>query len=172
MARWQDVVDAAPEFAQAVLVRFDAYRHKTLASLRADGSPRISGIEATFAQGELWLGMMPGSRKAEDLRRDGRLALHSGSADPPEDAGAWAGDAKLSGIAEEITDPDRIRSVGAAMAAASGDAGSAQDQTPPPMHLFRVDLTEVVLTCVGEPADHLVIEWWREGEELQRLERR
>ena len=47
------------------------------------------------------------ARKALDLRRDPRFALHSGSDDPP----GWAGDAKLAGVAEEITDPDRIRAV-------------------------------------------------------------
>lgn len=165
MVRWQDVVDSAPDFARAAQARFDAYRHKVLATLRADGSPRISGIEATFAQGELWLGTMPGSRKVDDLRRDARLALHSGSADPPEDEGAWAGDAKVSGLAEEITDAERIRSVGADMGAASGTA-------PPPMNLFRVSIAEVVFTRVGDPADHLVIERWREGQGLQRFERR
>ena len=44
MARWQDVVDSEPEFATAVRALFDARRHKTIATLRKDGSPRISGI--------------------------------------------------------------------------------------------------------------------------------
>ena len=62
--------------------RFDAHRHKILGTLRADGSPRLSGIETTFKDGELWLGMMPGSRKVQDLQRDPRLALHSPPVDP------------------------------------------------------------------------------------------
>jgi hypothetical protein len=41
----------------------------TLATLRRDGSPRISGTEVEFTDGQVWLGMMPGSLKALDLRR-------------------------------------------------------------------------------------------------------
>src|SRR5690242_608150 len=50
---WQDVEQAVPEFAQRVRALFDAHTHKTIATLRADGSPRISGIEASFEDGEL-----------------------------------------------------------------------------------------------------------------------
>src|SRR5688500_9406043 len=98
MASWSDVARAEPEFAQTVQRRFDAHKHKTLATLRKNGAPRISGVEATFGGGELWLGMMPGSRKALDLRRDPRLALHSATLDPA----VSEGDAKLSGRGVEV----------------------------------------------------------------------
>jgi hypothetical protein len=160
MATWKEIEAAAPELAGRAQAAFDAHKHKLLATLRKDGSPRISGIEASFADGQLWLGMMPGSRKALDLRRDPRLALHSASVDPPEDDPAgWAGDAKLAGRAVEVDDPAVLRKLGA-----GEQAGSA--------HLFRVELTEVVLTRVGDPPDHLVIELWREGEGLRRMQRR
>jgi hypothetical protein len=136
---------------------FDAHRHKTMATIRQDGSPRISGIEATFADGELWLGSMAGSRKTGDLRRDPRLALHSASEDPPEEASLWRGDAKLSGRAVEVQDPDRMKALG----------GGEE-----PGDLFRVEIAEVVLTRVGDPPDHLVIELWREGEGLRQIIRR
>ena len=160
MASWAEIEAAAPELAARARASFDAHKHKVLATLRRDGSPRISGIEASFADGQLWLGMMPGSRKALDLRRDPRLALHSPSVDPPEDdPGGWAGDAKLSGRAVEVDDPAVLERMGA------GDqAGEA--------HLFRVDITELVHTRVGEPADHLVIELWREGQGLRTMQRR
>ena len=158
MASWNDITASAPEFANAARAIFDAHRHKILATLRKDGSPRLSGIETSFVDGDLWLGMMEGSRKALDLRRDARLALHSASVDPPEDPTLWRGDAKLAGRAVEITDPARIEAV-------SGEPGYQG-------HRFRVDVQEVVLTRVGDPPDHLVIEFWREGQELQRLKRR
>jgi hypothetical protein len=63
MSVWQDVEQAEPEFAQRVRALFDAHRHKTIATLRADGSPRISGIEAVFEDGDLVFGSMPNSRK-------------------------------------------------------------------------------------------------------------
>jgi hypothetical protein len=159
MATWSEIEAAAPELAARARATFDAHRHKVLATVRRDGSPRLSGIEASFSDGELWLGMMPGSRKALDLRRDPRLALHSASVDPPDDPTAWTGDAKLSGRAVEVDDPELLRRLGA-----GDDADSA--------HLFRVDVAELVHTRVGDPADHLVIDVWREGEGVSRHQRR
>ncbi|GLH99145.1 pyridoxamine 5'-phosphate oxidase family protein [Phytohabitans aurantiacus] len=159
MASWAEVEADAPEFAAAVRRLLDAHRHKTLATLRRDGSPRISGTEAQFRDGELWFGGMWLSRKALDLRRDPRFALHSASVDPDDDdPAAWPGDAKLSGRVEEITDPARVSEVN-------------KDAPPGPSHLFRADITEVVLTKVGSPADHLLIQWWREGKGLRVFKR-
>src|SRR5689334_22963647 len=45
MTTWGDVERAEPEFARRVRALFDAHRHKTIATLRADGAPRISGVE-------------------------------------------------------------------------------------------------------------------------------
>lgn len=140
MASWADVSRSAPELAETVRRLFEAHKHKTMATLRRDGSPRISGIEATFEGEDLWLGMMPDSRKAQDLRRDPRMALHSTSVG--ED---WEADAKVSGRAIEVP--------------AEG------------YHRFRIDITEVVLTRLGEPPDHLVIEWWREGQGVRSVRR-
>ena len=102
MATFADVESEEPEFAARVRAAFDAHAHKFLATLRADGSPRISGIEMDFVAGEPWLAGMPGSVKFTDLRRDPRFALHSGSPEPD----AFAADAKLSGRATQVTDPD------------------------------------------------------------------
>ena len=155
MARWQDVVDSAPEFAKAAEAIFGIGKHKTMASLRKDGAPRISGVEANFSDGEVWLGMMIGSLKAKDLQRDARVALHSPSIDPPEDQSQWLGDAKLAGRAVEEHDMDRLNSMG----------GTGEG------HLFRIDIDEVVLTRLGDPMDHLLIELWRPGQPLKATKR-
>ena len=156
MPSWSHVETEAPELAARARGFLDAYVHKTLATLRRDGSPRISGTEVNFADGELWLGSMWRSLKALDLQRDPRFALHSGSADPPN----WTGDAKLAGLVEEVTDPERI--------AAINDEGAP----PGPSHLFRADIAELVVVRLGEPADHLVIETWHMGRGVTRRERR
>jgi len=153
MARWSEVEAEVPELAAAARALFDAFTHKTIATLRRDGSPRISGTELNFRDGELFFGSMWRAVKALDLRRDPRFAVHSGSADPP----AWAGDAKLAGTAEEITDPARVEEV-------NGPAVA-------PSHLFRADVTELVVVRLGEPADHLVIESWHAGRGYARLRR-
>jgi hypothetical protein len=141
MASWSEFAAAEPDFAERVRRLFTTQKHMTLATLRRDGSPRISGVEISFERGHLRLGMMPGSRKALDLLRDPRLALHSPAVDPPHgDPGAWEGDAKISGRAVEDTGKDPADAV----------------------HQFTIDLAEVVLTRVGAPADHLLIQWWTE----------
>jgi len=48
MTAWREFEAAEPEFARRVRAPFDAHKHKTIATLRADGSPRISGIETSF----------------------------------------------------------------------------------------------------------------------------
>ncbi len=150
MASWKDVEATDPEFAARVRRIFDAHRHKTIATLRADGSPRVSGIEAQFDAGELTFGSMPGARKGADLHRDGRFALHSATVDPPDgDPAGWTGDAKIAGRAVHIGDLD-------------GDT---------PGELFRADIGEVVLTGLNAMATALVIEIWRPGTALRRVER-
>ena len=100
MAAWKDIEQAEPEFAARVRRLFDAGRHKTIATLRADGSPRISGIECEFADGELRFGSMPAARKGADLRRDPRFALHGPTFHPQEGHEAdWPGEAKIAGRA-------------------------------------------------------------------------
>jgi hypothetical protein len=156
MASWSEIEAEAPELAAQARGFLDAFVHKTLATLRRDGSPRISGSEVIFAEGELWLGSMWRSLKALDLRRDPRFALHSGSPDP--EAG-WHGDAKLAGRAQEIDDEERrIR-----IFAGKGGTG--------PAHLFRCDITELVTVALADPPTHLVIESWHEGRGVTRRKR-
>jgi len=151
MASWSEFATAEPALARQVEERFRIRKHKTLATLRKDGSPRISGIEVEFADGELFLGMMPGSLKLHDLERDPRLALHSPTEDPPDGRPqAWAGEAKLAGVAVEVD--------GSALPVAGG-------------RRFRVDITEAVLTHLNEAGDRLVVESWHPGKGTRSLER-
>src|SRR6478736_3149475 len=150
MTTWRDVEAAEPEFAQRVQALFDAHKHKTIATLRADGSPRISGIETTFEDGELTFGSMPHARKGADLRRDPRFALHSATVDPVEGEEAqWPGEAKIAGRAAH--------------------SGSITDG--PDGEQFRADIGEVVLTHLNDAATLLVIEWWTPNHGLRVVER-
>jgi hypothetical protein len=150
MPAWQDVEQAEPQFAQRIRALFDAHRHKTIATVRADGAPRISGIEAAFEDGELVFSSMPKARKGTDLRRDPRFALHSATVDPVEGAEAqWPGEAKISGRA---------------IATAPITEGPHGDR-------FRADIGEVVHTHLNEEATMLVVEWWTPMHGLRRIER-
>jgi hypothetical protein len=150
MRAWRDIEQVVPEFAQRVRVLFDAHRHKTIATVRADGSPRISGIEAAFEDGELVFGSMPDSRKGVDLRRDPRFALHSATVDPVEGSEAqWPGEAKISG---------RVVAAGSTTGGPDGDR-------------FHADITEVVHTHLNDKATMLVVEWWTPVHGLRKIER-
>jgi hypothetical protein len=154
-SRWADVERDAPDLAAAVAARFTATKHHVLATLRADGSPRVSGTEVQFHDGDLTCGSMPGAIKAKDLQRDGRYALHAN----PGDGSMDGGDAKVAGRAEEVTDADAL-------------AAYVADVTPPePFHLFRLGIDEVVLTSLHPHGDRLVIETWRPGAGVRRVER-
>ena len=83
MASWSEVEAQAPELAGLAREFLDAHTHKTMATLRRDGSPRISGTETDHRDGEVYIGSMWQAVKALDLQRDPRFAIHSGSADPP-----------------------------------------------------------------------------------------
>jgi len=153
MPSWGEVEREAPELAARARRHLDANKHKTLATLRRDGSPRISGIELIFVDGELWFGSMWRAVKALDLLRDPRFAVHSAS-----DGADFQGDAKLAGIAEEVVDDAKKRAV------VGGDGGA--------MHLFRADITELVVNGLGgDPPDHMVIESWHPGRGVATLDR-
>jgi hypothetical protein len=156
---WKDIEAAVPEFAQRVRALFDAHRHKTIATLRADGSPRISGIETVFEDGELVFGSMPHARKGADLRRDPRFALHSATVDPIEGAEAqWPGEAKIAGRA-------------AASQATGEDKDEATDEATDEGDRFVADITEVVHTHLDDKATMLVVEWWTPEHGLRKVER-
>ena len=62
--------------------RFQAHLHHVIATLRADGSPSVSGSEARIVGDQLWIGMMPGSAKLGTffgLRRSSRTATAAAS---------------------------------------------------------------------------------------------
>src|SRR5579875_3177142 len=98
MSSWREIAAADAEFASRLLEFFSARKHHTMATIRENGSPRISGTEVKVEDGQFILGMMPGTRRAADLRRDPRIAVHSQGVDPPEGAPQlWSGETKLSG---------------------------------------------------------------------------
>ena len=142
MATWSEFETAAPELADRIRASFKAHTHLTIATLRKDGSPRISGTEVQFSDGELWIGSMSNARKAQDLQRDPRYAVHSGSMDPDE----GLADAKIAGRALEIPNQEH--------------------------HKFRLDLHEASIVTLDDAKEHLVIDIWTEAGGLKQIRRK
>jgi hypothetical protein len=149
MATWGEITKDAPDFCARVRRRFDVGTNKALATVRRDGSPRVSAIEAEFSDEEVTMGMMGGSLKLLDVRRDPRIALHSPTIDAPENDPDWPGDAKLAGTLVET-------------------GAVSNPEVPEGSAAFRMDIREAALTYVGTPADHLVIESWHDGRGWRR----
>jgi hypothetical protein len=144
MTSWRDVEQTVPELAAAVRAPIAGRKHATMATVRRDGGPRISGTELDFADdGEIYLGMTGGARRAADLRRDPRIAVHCPTVDPPEgNPAGWPGEGKVSGRA--VPQPD-------------------QDGA----HFFRIDIEQIVLTRLNAAGDEMEISDWRVGEAVR-----
>jgi Pyridoxamine 5'-phosphate oxidase len=145
MASWADVATSAPELASTVRRTFTIRKHATMATIRRDGSPRISGTEVDFTDdGQIVLGMMAGARRAADLRRDPRVAIHCPTEDPPpDDPATWLGDGKITARAIEARP-----------------------------HQFRLDIDTVVLTRVAADGKSLEIHVWDAGTRRTKVIRR
>jgi hypothetical protein len=155
MPSWKTIEQAEPEFASRVRKLMDAGRHKTIATLRSDGSPRISGIECEFTDTDLRFGSMPDARKGADLERDARFALHGPNFHPEEGKEKdWPGEAKIAGRA--ILDSQVIR-----------DEGNDE----PDGDMFTADISEIVITALNAEGTKLVVESWTPDRGLQRIER-
>ncbi|MCD9622817.1 hypothetical protein [Rhabdothermincola salaria] len=162
MASWQMFHDEAPELADRVRARFAANTHHVLGTLRADGTPRLSGTEVHFWGDDVVAGSMWQARKALDLQRDPRCAVHAN----PSDRHMVGGDAKFDAHAEEVT--------GAEHAAFYESLGGPDGTEGPPAdesHLFRFDLRQVILTEVNPDAGTLTVNLWQPGEGVRQMTR-
>ena len=141
MASWREFEAAEPEFASRVRAFITARKHVTMATLRRDGSPRISGTEIQIVDGVLRIGSMTAAVKALDLRRDPRVAIHGPTSDPPAKKPAgWKGEAKIAGIATEIES-------------------------------VVIDIHEAVITRLNEAGNRLVVESWNPARGHRSMER-
>lgn len=114
MRSWADFAAEAPRleaFGRSRLERRIAY----LATIRADGSPRVHPVSPFIGGGCLAVYMEPTSLKVADLKRDARYALHCGV----EDNEGGGGEFYITGRAEEVTDLER-RAAAVGWAAAAG----------------------------------------------------
>lgn len=142
MATWQEFDEEAGVLAAQVRHAFERSVSHVLATIRPDGSPRVSAIEVQFDGTDMTVGSMLDAVKARDLMADGRFALHA--------APGEGGDAKVSGTAVEVHPQTRA------------ERGA---------HLFRLDLTQAVFTGLGDDGKYLLIQVWRPGSSVKRFKR-
>lgn len=109
MITFAELETAAPEIAGPIRAKLEATGIGLIATVRKDGSPRISPFEVSILDGSLYVGSMPGAAKARDLQRDPRAALLT----PVADKDDLAGEGKLFLHVLQITDPaEAVRILG------------------------------------------------------------
>lgn len=77
MATWGEFADARPDMAGVLRSSLDWIPITYLATVSADGAPRVHPVCPVIADGRMYVAMLPSSPKAGDLRRDGRYAMHA-----------------------------------------------------------------------------------------------
>lgn len=170
MATWTAFADEAPELATLAEERIAASGLLMLGTLRRDGFPRISPVEPTLADGKLvlhddrlWLPMMPGSTKSRDLQRDGRLALHTATADKM----VSAGDVKLWGVATQIGDRGTLEQLADDIYASVGHRFEVGT-----FDAFDVDLLGASAVTVDVEEGVMFVRTWLPGQGVTRIEKR
>lgn len=130
-----------------------------VATLRRDGSPRISPVEPLLWDRDLWLSMGLGSYKAADLRRDPRILVHS----IVTSRNGQDGEYKLRGTAVEEAHP-------ATQARYAGQVATRLGWQPEPgkFHLFRVDIGDITFIRWDDATNDQYVTRWPAGTEIVR----
>jgi hypothetical protein len=158
--RWSEMTERQPGLAGLARQRLIDPGVLLVATIRRDGTPRLSPVEPFVLDGDLWLSMMWQSRKARDLLRDRRVLVHSliTNRDGTE------GEVKLRGTVREEPDLAVQRRYAAAVAASLG-----WDPVPGRFHLFAVEIEQVTYIAYdpeGSGDQHVAM--WPPGREFVR----
>jgi hypothetical protein len=133
--RWADFEGEAPDLAVQVRELIDRSGFVLVGTIRRDGTPRISPVEARVVQGHLMLVLIRGTHKARDVLRDSRLVLNTPIFDPA-DPGC---ELKLRGRVVAVEDRGLLEATANATEAASGW------RPPADWHFFSVVIEDVTL---------------------------
>jgi hypothetical protein len=156
---WSELADAQPRLAALGRERLLDRGVVLVATIRSDGTPRISPVEPLVLDGVLWLSMLWGSAKAADLRRDPRILVHS--VITGQDGGE--GEFKIRGRALAEHDAGVQRRYAAAVATALG-----WNPEPGRFHLFAVDIEQVTFIRYDEATGDQHVAIWPPPREFIR----
>jgi hypothetical protein len=158
--RWSDLVARQPRLADTGRTKLLERGVVLVATIRRDGTPRISPVEPFVLDGELWLSMMRGSTKARDLLRDPRILVHS--VITTRDGGE--GEFKVRGSARPEADPDVHQRYAAAVWDSLG-----WRPVPGEFHLFAVEIDDITFIRYDDATgDQFVTRWPSGGEFVRR----
>jgi hypothetical protein len=151
MIKWADFEMAAPELATQGRELIERFRFVLAGTIRMDGTPRISPVEAHIVRGHLMLVMIAGTLKARDLLRDPRILLNSPVTNPDDPNAEF----KLRGRVVEIQDQVLREDTAGAIEAASGW------RPPERWHFFSIDIEDAAFIA-WEGGEMLMTRWSRD----------
>lgn len=160
MFRWADFETAAPELAVQCRELIERFRFVLVGTIRRDGTPRISPVEAHIVHGHLMLVMISGTLKARDLLRDSRILLNSPITHPGDPNSEF----KLRGRAVEIQDQALREATAEAINAASGW------RPPEGWHFFSIDIEDAAF--IGWKGGVMQMARWNRDRGLDHATRR
>jgi nitroimidazol reductase NimA-like FMN-containing flavoprotein (pyridoxamine 5'-phosphate oxidase superfamily) len=167
MASFADVRNVEPDLADRVRAILSSTTNAVLGTISRDGSPRLSGADPYFHDGQLRIWSMPRARKGQDLRRDPRVALHSIPWDSRKlrDGAVDVGeaDAKVSGRAVLASDTGERSAFRAWLKSERGF------EPPEDWDLFTIDID--ALTVISVDNGQLVVDRWSTAEGRQTMRR-
>jgi hypothetical protein len=155
--RWADLEVSQPRLAELGYRRLVEPGVVLVATIRMDGTPRVSPVEPLVMDGELWLSMMLGSAKARDLLRDDRILVH-GIVTSRDGA---AGEFKVRGGVRHETSPEIHAKYAQRVAS---DLGWHPE--PGHFHLFAVHIESVTYLRYDDGDQYLTM--WPPGQETVR----
>lgn len=150
--RWAELEAAAPELADRGRSLIESLGFVFVGTIRRDGTPRISPVEAHLVSGQLMLVMIPGTQKADDVRRDSRVVLQS----PITHAADPGRELKLRGRVAEVGDEAQREATADRIEAVSG-------WRPGPSWLFLALQIEGAVLMEWEQSEMLLTRWDRAG---------
>lgn len=157
--RWSQLEDRQPRLAEIGNKRLLEPGVVLVVTVRRDGSARLSPVEPLLLDGDLWLSMLWGSRKAADLRRDPRVLVHSILTSRSGSEGEF----KLRGRARAVED--------LALQRRYADEAAARLGWRPELgrfHLFTVDIDDVTFIRYDDASGDQFVTRWPRGREFVR----
>jgi len=156
---WSDLERAQPRLAARGRDRLIGPGVLLVATIRRDGTPRLSPVEPLVLDGDLWLSMLWQSTKARDLLRDPRILVHSVVSN--RDGGD--GEFKVRGAARAEHDAGVQRRYAETVTASLG-----WSPTPGRFHLFAVDIAQVTFMHYDDATGDQFTAMWPPGREFAR----
>jgi Pyridoxamine 5'-phosphate oxidase len=173
MASWAEFERSAPDMADVAarlwpgitrLGRLEDYQPRPggtifrvayLATTRPDGSPRLHPFCPIIAGGRLFAAIPARSPKGNDLRRDGRCAIHA-LPGPDDD------ELCIRARARDVSDDGAPRRLVVGVVSRSGVGGMIETATNDPLFEFDLEQVETARWLdIGQPGTRAVRQRWR-----------